>query len=492
MRIPLDRRGPVPVFRQIEDFFRQGIQSGSFPPGTRLPAIRELAQDLGVNRITVENAFRELAADGWVAGRVGSGTYVQTPVPRPSLLSPEPAPHWPLWQQEAASRTAENFSIAPPGRSADGKKTTPVLFSGGSGDPRLFPAEAFRKVLNAALRKGRHAAFQYGPPRGYPPLLATIAGILGHQGLRTDPENILITGGSQQALALVAQLLLAPGDPVLVESPTYSGALDLFRAFRCRIIGVPTDDRGLSTDLLEPLLQQHHPKLIYTIPNFHNPTGTCLTEFRRRQLVVLAQRYNVPILEDDYVGDLRYEGRAQPSLKSLDPGGGVIYVSTFSKMLLPGLRIGFLVADGPVFARLATLKRAIDLATSHPLQLGLESYLSIGRYQSHLRRSRQLYRQRRDAMLAALERFLPSGAMLTPPQGGLFVWLRLPPPLAAGPLLDAARAEGVDFQPGPLSFPEPAAGNSYIRLCFAGHPPEAIEKGVRRLAKAMRKALAQR
>jgi GntR family transcriptional regulator/MocR family aminotransferase len=204
-------------------------------------------------------------------------------------------------------------------------------------------------------------------------LRATIAQVMASQGLQTSPDDLLITSGSQQAIALVCQVLLRPGDCVLVEAPTYAGGLDLFRGLGLKVVGVPMDAEGLRMGALETALQQHHARLIYTIPNFHNPTGVCMSVARRRELLSLAARYNAAILEDDYVGDLRYEGRALPALKSLDPGGQIIYVSTFSKMLMPGLRVGFLSADGPVLAGLARLKRATDLATSSLVQRALEN-----------------------------------------------------------------------------------------------------------------------
>ncbi len=201
---------------------------------------------------------------------------------------------------------------------------------------------------------------------GYAPLREGIAHILASQGVQTRPENILITAGSQQAISLVSQTLLKPGDVILVESPTYSIAMELFRILGFRIVGVPVDGQGMQVEKLEKLLQQHHPKLIYTIPNFHNPTGTCLNSARRRQLIVLADRYNVPILEDDFVGDLRYEGRAQPSLKALDPGGQVIYISTFSKMLMPGLRVGFPGGGRPGLRQSAQLQTSQRPGYIHP------------------------------------------------------------------------------------------------------------------------------
>jgi GntR family transcriptional regulator/MocR family aminotransferase len=202
-------------------------------------------------------------------------------------------------------------------------------------------------------------------------------------------------------------------------------------------------------------------------------------------LVALADQYNVPILEDDFVSDLRYDGRAQPALKALDPGGRVIYVSTFSKMLMPGLRVGFLAAEGPVYDRLVSYKRVNDLATSNLIQRALEAYVTVGRYQTHLRRSCRVYRRRRDAMLEAVAHYLPSDTRVNPPQGGLFVWLQLPDGLSSEKLLPLACQEGIAFAPGGDFFPNRSAGEHAMRLNFAAHPPEAIEDGIERLGKAI-------
>lgn len=484
MRLPLDRTSPIPLYKQIEKHLRQSILNGSLAPETRLPASRQLARDLGVNRITVENAYAALEADGLVYSRVGSGTYVLPPPPLPPIPPKSAEASWPLWQQTLPERSLGTRTAVEHMRLAAGRADH-ISFAGGISDSRLFPAEDFRKVLQTVMRRDGINALDYGDRRGYAPLRETIAHILASQGLQTNPENILITAGSQQALALVSQLLLEPGDTILVESPTYSAALDLFRALNFRMISVPIDSQGMQVDLLEKQLQQHHPKLIYTIPNFHNPTGTCLSGTRRHELIILADRYNIPILEDDFVGDLRYEGRAQPALKALDPGGRVIHISTFSKMLMPGLRVGFLVADGPVYDGLVKFKRVNDLATSSLIQRALHDYVTVGRYQAHLRRSSQIFRKRRDAMLAALQRFLPGRFQYETPQGGLFLWLKLPGELSADQLLPLAIREGVDFMPGSAFFLNPADGAGWLRLNFAVQPEDKIAEGIRRLAQAM-------
>lgn len=483
MRIPLDRNSPIPLYEQIEQNLRQGILSGSLAPETRLPASRQLARDLGVNRITVENAFAALEADGLVYSRVGSGTYILPPPPLPQIPQKSAEAVWPLWQQTLPERSLGARAVVEQMRLTAGRADH-ISFAGGISDSHLFPAEDFRKVLQAVMRRDGIDALDYGDRRGYAPLRETITHILASQGLQTSPENVLITAGSQQALALVSQLLLEPGDTILVESPTYSGALDLFRALNFRIISVPVDSQGMRVDLLEKQLQQHHPKLVYTIPNFHNPTGTCLSGTRRHELIILADRYNVPILEDDFVGDLRYEGRAQPALKALDPGGRVIHVSTFSKMLMPGLRVGFLVADGPIYDGLVKFKRVNDLATSSLIQRALHDYVTVGRYQAHLRRSSQIFRKRRDAMLAALQRFLPGRLQFETPQGGLFLWMKLPDGFSAGELLPIAIRQGIDFMPGSGFFLNPAEGAGWLRLNFVVQDERKIEEGIRRLGKA--------
>jgi GntR family transcriptional regulator / MocR family aminotransferase len=485
MRIPLDRQSATPLYQQIKIYLRQGILSGSLAPDTRLPASRQLAQDLGVNRITVENAYAELEMEGLILSRLGSGTYVLAPdallpIPQNDIDAP-----WPLWQQSLQEHRKIIHSRLPKLKSA--RHPQPISFASGIGDANMFPAEEFRKVLQSVMRRDGFGALDYGERNGYGPLRESITHILASQGLQTRPDNILITAGSQQALSLVSQLLLNPGDVILVENPTYSGALDLFRALGFKVVGIPVDDQGMQVDGLEKLLQQHHPRLIYTIPNFHNPTGTCLNSARRRQLLVLADRYNVPILEDDFVGDLRYEGRTQPALKALDPGGRVIYVSTFSKMLMPGLRVGFLVAEGPIYEYLVDLKRVNELATSNLIQHALEAYVTVGRYQAHLHRSCQIFRKRRDVMVAAIRHYLPRSVNFDIPQGGLFIWLSLPDTLTSEELLPLAWEEGVDFAPGSPFFPEEIESSPWLRLNFVAQAPAEIEEGMKRLGKAIKR-----
>jgi GntR family transcriptional regulator/MocR family aminotransferase len=483
MRIPLDHGSGIPLYQQIENFLRQGIVAGSLAAGTRLPAVRQLAGALQVNRITIESAYARLEADGLIAGRQGSGTYVLAGGPRVALRDDSDKEVWPLWQQGPLARVRrENFN--------DLEKLTdshpqPINFGGGIGDPHFLSFKDFGQSIQKIIRRQGVNGCTYGDPRGFAPLRATISQILASQGLQTTPDRILITTGSQQAIMLTAQLLLRPGDVVITENPTYSGALDIFRSLDVAPVGISLDDDGMQVDRLEDLLRQHHPKLLYTIPNFQNPTGVSMSTQRRRQLLDLAGRYNVPILEDDYVGDLRYEGCARPALKALDRNGMVIYVSTFSKMLMPDLRIGFLVADGPVYDALLKRKCLNDLATSNLLQRSLDDYLSVGRYQAHLRRSCRIYRKRRDVMLRAIESYLPQEVRFTPPKGGFYVWLQLPPGIETDELFRRSCCEGVGYALGDQSAVDGQLPEVCLRLNFAYQPEAEIEEGVRRLGRVL-------
>jgi GntR family transcriptional regulator/MocR family aminotransferase len=480
MRIPLEHDSVIPLYQQIERYLREQILSGQLAAETRLPASRQLAQELGVSRITVNNAYATLESEGLLYSREGSGTYVLARPATPTQRAATTEVIWPLWQQALHPADEVPYEARQAGPNYGRPHPQTIAFTG-VGDPREFPVNAFARTMQDVLRRDGTAALEYGDiNQGYPPLRTTLTHMLASQGITAHPDQILITGGSQQALSFVCQLLLRAGDVVLVENPTYNVALQLFRALGLQIVGVPVDKAGMQVELVEPLLQQHHPKLIYTVPNFQNPTGSCLSGPRRRQLVALADRYNIPVLEDDFVGDLRYDGRTQPALKTLDPGGRVIYIGTFSKMLMPGLRIGYLIAEGPVLQRLIHLKTVSDLSTSPLLQRTLEAYVSVGQYQRHLRRSCRLYRQRRDAMLTAIRRHLPT-VHVDPPQGGLFVWLRLPAGCSSVDLLARGRVAGVEFAPGTRFFVEPSEGERYLRLNFATQTPAEIVEGVRRL-----------
>lgn len=480
MHIALDRHSVIPLYLQIEETLRAAILNGALAEGDKLPSTRTLAAELAVSRLTVENAYGELAAKGFLQARRGSGAYVRHPyAPAGTPATGQPALETPVDPYTTSTSRLDGQPDAP-------LPPEVINFAAGTGNPRLFPQEAFRRVMHSVLRRHADAAFHYGDYCGYFPLRDTLARILSLQGIPARPEQILITNGSQQALSLVSQTLLRPGDRVLVEEPTYAEALTLFALQGVQIISIPCDQDGMCVEALPALLAAHRPALIYTIPNFHNPTGRCLSEPRRRRLVALAAAAGVPLLEDDFVGELRYQGAALPSLRSLATEGEVIYINTFSKIVMPGLRIGYLVAEGERYRQLAQRRHADSFASAGLLQRSLEAFVTVGSVQRQVQRACRLYRQHRDVMAAALRRHLPAGCHFELPEGGLFIWLQLPPEIPVSRLVPLAWRQQVTFARGDCFYRDHPQANFTLRLNFAANTPERIEEGIIRLAEAMR------
>lgn len=380
-----------------------------------------------------------------------------------------------------------------------------ISFAGGMPAPELFPRERFAEACRRLMAdpSAGAAALQYGPTEGYLPLREMIARHTARYGILAGPENVLITTGSQQALDLIAKLFVDPGDGVLLETPTYLGALQAFNVFGAEYVGLPTDDQGLCTDRLEAALRAG-PRLMYVLPNFQNPSGATLSLERRVTLVALADRHGIPIVEDDPYGQLRYEGEHLPSLLVMDrdnPGredgyrrGNVIYLSTFSKTLAPGLRLGWVVAPAEVIGKLVQVKQAADLHTSTFAQVVAHEVARGGFLDEHVRELRAVYRARRDVMLEALAANFPPGwgVTWTRPAGGLFLWMTLPAGLDSHRLLELALREDVAFVPGDSFFPCPEDGRRHMRLNFTHAKPEMIREGTRRLAVATRRLMEDR
>ena len=486
MKIRLERESDRPLYLQIKDQLREQIERGTLLPGAKLPSSRTLAQELGVSRVTVVNAYAELEVEGLADGHVGRGTFVSNPRPRQhpprenpfdwrtTLLRPSGV--------SASAMLADMLHLA--------QQPDLISFALGAPATGLLPAQTFRRAINRTLRRDGPAALQYDDATGYPPLRRAIAASLCQAGLETRPRDVLITSGSQQGLDLAARVLALPGETVLTESPTYLGALDVFQSHGLDVVGVPVDEEGMRLDRLEEILVQRNPRIIYTITAFHNPTGTTMTERRRRGLLRLADQYGVTILEDGVCSELCYEGRLPPPVRALDEGRRVVYINSFSKTLLPGLRIGYVVASGRTRERLTAAKRATDLFTSSLLQRSLWDFLEEGHLAPHLGVIRKAYAARRDAMFSALARYLPPGARWTRPAGGLCLWVTLPPPIDTAQLYLTAIDHGVAFAVGAVFFPQHPTSAS-LRLNFAAHPPERIGEGLRRLGQAVREELAR-
>lgn len=380
-----------------------------------------------------------------------------------------------------------------------------ISFAGGMPAPELFPRERFDEVCHRVLSDPKLGALalQYGPTEGYAPLREMIARHSARYGIMARPDNVLITSGSQQALDLIGKLLINRGDRVLVEAPTYMGALQAFNVFGPDYVSVPMDDDGLRTSGLADVLRTSI-KFMYLLPNFHNPAGVTMSAERRREVVALSEEFGIPIVEDDPYGQLRFEGEHLPTLLVLDGEncsrgngyelGNVIYLSTFSKTLTPGLRLAWIVAPAEVIARLVQLKQGADLQTSTFVQVLAHEVARGGWLDEHVQNLRRVYRERRDVMLAALERAMPPelGVTWTRPQGGLFLWMRLPEGMAAADLLKVALAQNVAFVPGDAFFATGTEGRRYCRLNFSNAQPAMIEEGIARLGAAVQRMAAER
>jgi len=373
-----------------------------------------------------------------------------------------------------------------------------ISFGGGLPAPDVFPVERFREACSKVLEKHGRLALQYGPTEGYEPLREMIARHTARYGVKAKPEHVLITSGSQQALDLIGKLLINPGDRVLVEAPTYLGALQAFNVYGAEYVCVPSDNDGLRTDLLEAPLRSG-PKFMYVLPNFQNPGGTTLAEGRRHELVLLADRYGIPIIEDDPYGQLRYEGEHLTPLIVLDREnlrrdfsyvkGNVIYLSTFSKTLAPGLRLGWIVAPPDVIAKLVQLKQGADLHTSTFGQMVAYEVARDNYLDEHIKLIRRVYGERRNVMLEALEQYFPPEVTWTRPQGGLFLWVTLPEGMDSHQLFEAAIKENVAFVPGDSFYAANGyaeEGRRHLRLNFSNAQPDQIREGIRRLSVAIK------
>lgn len=363
-----------------------------------------------------------------------------------------------------------------------------ISLAGGFPAPELFPVDAFRAAAEAALTEDPGAALQYSLAEGYPPLRAFVADRLTRQGIRVSPEEVLMTNGSQQGLELVARLLVTQGCEVVSEDPSYVGGLSVFGCHHADYRVVSVDADGMQVDLLEELLRSDgpKPKLIYALPNFQNPTGNTLSLSRRHKLLELSYRHGIPILEDDAYGELRFEGEHIPSLKSMDSEGAVIYMGSFSKILSPGVRLGWLVAKEEVIHHLLGLKLAMDLSGNSLTQHIVYRVCSTGMLEGHIEGVKPFYRERRDAMLRGLEKHLPEGATWSRPKGGLFVWVRLPEGIDAQAMLADALREKVAYVPGIAFHPLRDCSNT-MRLNFSGVPVPKIREGVRRLGRVVKR-----
>jgi 2-aminoadipate transaminase len=361
-----------------------------------------------------------------------------------------------------------------------------ISLAGGLPDTSTFPPQSFAAQMTRIAQESAAEALQYGPTEGFAETKEHIVAVMGAEGMLAEPEDVIVTTGGQQAIDLLCKTLVDPGDPVICEAPTYPGAVPVFCSYEADVVQVECDDEGMRMDVLEAVLGDlaaagRRPKFIYSVPSFQNPAGVTLSLERRRRLVELAREHELLVLEDNPYGLLRYEGEPLPPLYELDGGDYVVYVGTFSKILSPGIRLGWAVAPPPVMEKLVLGKQAADLCTSTLTQYFVREYFTQERWQDYVASLVGIYRKRRDTMLVALERHFPPQASWTEPAGGLFIWATLPAYIDTGDLLAKALGENVAFVPGQAAYVEEGRGANSMRLNFSGVGEDEIREGIRRI-----------
>lgn len=395
------------------------------------------------------------------------------------------------WDQQYAQRTKRMSSSAIRELLKLTELPDVISFAGGLPAPEVFPVEKISTITQRILHDAGPQALQYSATEGYRPLREWLAQAASQDGRTVTVDNILITSGSQQGLDLLGKVLVDPGDTLLVESPTYMGALQAWAPYGAEYVTLPSDEDGLILDDLEAVLQKR-PKFIYMLPNFQNPSGRTLSLQRRQHLVEATSRYGIPILEDDPYGRLRFEGEPLPTLHLLAGraqsgskyNGHVLHMGTFSKILAPGLRLGWIIAPAPLISKLVQAKQGTDLHTPTFTQMIAYEMARQGFIEEHIPLIRQVYRERRDAMLDALSEYFPSHVTWTHPQGGMFLWVTLPEGSDSAKILQEAVQQKVAFVPG-TAFHPCGGGENTMRLNFSNASPEKIREGIARLGKVL-------
>ena len=470
----LDRESIVPLYRQIYEALRESILAGTLPESTRLPPERTLADRLNVNRSTVVHAYRELVADGLIEQKVGSGSRV---VPQLRPGQPERSATVPWWVTLPPWRVGEFPTIL--GELAAKQEPGRISFVQGVAPNEPSPLGELAKSFSRMASDPRFI-LSYGDSEGYEPLRDAIAHRMALRGARTQPKDVIVLTGSTQGIMVVAQSLAEPGDEIIVETPSYPGALQIFQICGLRAIPVPVDDDGMRVDHVEAILRTRRPRFIYTMPSLHNPTNVTMNADRRERLVTLARRAGIPIIEDDPYGELSKSGLTP--LVGLAPDY-VVYLSTFSKTIAPSLRVGWLAAPRTILERLLLRKQALDMATSLYVQAAICDYLETG-YDAHVAQLREELRLRREMADAAIAEHWPGTMRTSKAGGGFYLWVTTPRELRSRPLLDQAERLGASFLFGEPFFAS-SGGDHHFRLALTAVTREQIPEGIRRIGKAI-------
>lgn len=458
--------GRNPIYTKVYNELRYKILSGDLPIGSLLPPERKLADQLGVSRNTVVRAYTELEAEGLIAGKMGSGRYVEPLPPLPAFSRVDWGSQHYEYLHASPSHMEELLSIT------DRYPDTINFAHGDGGRHTIFESGLIEHVKRAAERS---PSYFFTSVQGLPELREHLIKWMAFAQI-SSPDQVCVTSGSQEGLYLITTLLARQGDCIVTEMPTYFGSLQLFQSLGMQIIPVPVDRDGMRIDVLEGILARSRPRFIYTVPTFHNPTGSTLSLVRRKQLLSISEKYGIPIVEDDAYRHLHLDKEAPPALKEMDLCGNVIYLNTFSKMLFPGLRIGWVAASRPFIQRMARL-RELTISTSTLNQYALASFLHDGALRPHLARVTRQYANQAERLESHLRPLRALGLNYEKPDGGFYFWISLPEGMKVRSLMQTCHEAGVSITSGDM-FLLREAEQPFIRLCYTHEDIDQIDTGM--------------
>ena len=458
---------------QVADFVRGLVRDGTLQPGDRAPSLRQIRRRLDVSMATATRAYQTLEAGGWIEARPQSGFYVRTP--RGTALAGPVRGEPPGRPERVDVANLVRTLVSDPGDATD-----MVTLSLAHPDSDLLPIKALQRAVARVSRTALEESISYAFAPGVEPLRRQIAYRATDAGCRIHPDEILVTSGCAEALAIALQSVAGPGAVIAVESPTFFNILTLIESLGMRALELPTDPHvGLDLDALETRLSAGEVDAVLVIPNFSNPLGSCMPDASKRRLASLSAQFEVPVIEDDIYGDLHFGDRRPPLVRAFDEGGRVLTAASFSKTIAPGYRVGWLV-PGPYFERATSLKHALTVATASLPQLAIADFLDNGGYDRHLKRARRRYREQVERMRYAIARHFPAGTRVTDPLGGFLLWVELPRGVDSVEVYRRALEQGVRVAPGSL-FSTTGAYDSYLRLSCGAPWTPALEDAVRRL-----------
>ncbi len=465
-------RGDIPLYIQLSEYYEKLIIEGKLKAEEKLPPIRKLAALLEVNNVTVVNAYKLLEQKGYVYTKKGSGIYV-------AAHNEQESQGLSVYGDESEFFEEDDIHLMNSGQIVLTENS--INFASATPASDLFPVEDFKQVLMEVFDRDKGSAFGYDESNGYRPLRCSISRFLDeHYAIKAHQDEIQIISGAQQGIDVIAKALIQPGDYVLVENPTYTGALAVFKSRGAKIIGVPMAQDGVNMDMLEKFVKIYRPKLMYTMPNYQNPTTFCYAEQKKKYLLELASRHNFFIIEDDFLTDLNFNKHdTYQTLKALDRNDSVLYIKSFSKVLMPGLRMGFLIAPTQVFREILQAKHTTDISSSGLIQRAFDLYLEKNIWGKHLQYMKKIYNNRYQKMIQELSKLEELGVRYHAPNGGLNIWLTLPDDISSTKLYQACAQKDVMFIPGKIFY----VGNTgedenNIRISYAAVYPEQIEKGI--------------